>query len=89
MYKFVFASIDTPIEEIKNFFNEHNISYTLKNNGIFIIDLITIIVRDAELLATRGLLIELRGHNMFLRQQLDTNDIFKIQNVIYGWLNVD
>lgn len=88
MYRFVFTSIDTPVEEIKKFFKKHDISYTLKNNSIFIMDLLTIVIHPDELLATRGLLIELCGNNMCLSTKLNTPTALKIKNVIHGWINI-
>lgn len=38
MYKFVFASIDTPVDEIEKFLKKNEVPHTLKNNGVFIMN---------------------------------------------------
>lgn len=88
-YKFVFASIDTPVDEIERFFKKHEVPYTLKNNGVFVMESSTVIVRKNELLATKNTLISLEENDIYLSRHLNSPTGLRIKNIICGWLNVN
>lgn len=89
MYKFVFASIDTPVDEIEKFLKKNEVPHTLKNNGVFIMNSSTVVVRKNELLATHNTLISLEENDIYLSRYLNSPNKLRIKNVICGWLNVD
>ena len=61
----------------------------LKNNGVFIMNSSTVVIRKNELLATHNTLISLEENDIYLSRYLNSPTGLRIKNIICGWLNVN